>query len=83
MRAMTRATLKNIPAEYLVMVVRALPDPAPNRASVAAPPKAMPAPASFLGSCSNTRNTSKTQSKNINTVRNIYNMLIVLVKSSS
>src|ERR1051326_1275652 len=40
---------KNV-AEYLVILVSAFPEPGPNRASVAAPPKAMPAPASFLGS---------------------------------
>src|SRR5439155_542032 len=41
---------RNAPAEYLVILVKAVPEPAPNRASVAPPPKATPAPASFLGS---------------------------------
>src|SRR5213596_3258396 len=45
-----RASPRNSPAQYLVILVSAVPEPAPNKASVAAPPKAMPAPASFLGS---------------------------------
>jgi hypothetical protein len=40
---------KNIVATYLVSLVSALPAPAPNSASDAPPPKASPAPASFLG----------------------------------
>src|SRR5439155_18915349 len=43
------ANPRNTPAQYLVILVSAVPEPAPNKASVAAPPKAMPAPASFLG----------------------------------
>ena len=49
MMLMMRADPKKMPAEYLVMAVRAVPEPAPKSASVAAPPNAMPAPASFLG----------------------------------
>ena len=45
-----RASPRKSPAQYLVILVSAVPEPAPNKASVAAPPKAMPAPASFLGS---------------------------------
>src|SRR6185369_4124870 len=36
---------------YLVILVSALPEPAPNKASAAPPPNASPAPASFLGNC--------------------------------
>src|SRR5580658_486926 len=70
------ASPKNTPATYLVILVSTLPEPAPNRASVAAPPKAMPPmPASFLGNCSSTRKTSRTQSTNINTDNNINNII--------
>src|SRR5208283_2171185 len=51
----TRARTKNPPAKYLVILVNTVPDPAPKSASVAAPPKAKPAPASFFGSCMRTR----------------------------
>src|SRR5262245_21196050 len=40
-----RARPKKMPAQYLVIFVSAVPEPAPNKASVVAPPKAMPAPA--------------------------------------
>jgi hypothetical protein len=40
---------KKMVAEYFVIFVKALPVPAPNKASVAAPPNAVPIPASFLG----------------------------------
>src|SRR4051794_33671546 len=40
---------KKIPVTYLVILVSAVPLPAPNKASVAPPPKAWPMPASFLG----------------------------------
>lgn len=69
--AMMMARAKNMPAQYLVILVRTLPEPAPNRASVAPLPKANPAPASFLGSCSSTRRTRRTQSTNIRKVRKI------------
>ncbi len=38
------------PAQYLVTLVRTVPEPAPKRASVAPPPNARPMPASFFGS---------------------------------
>src|SRR6266511_2881713 len=41
---------RNTPAEYLVILVSAVPDSAPHKASVAPPPNAIPAPASFFGS---------------------------------
>jgi hypothetical protein len=69
--AMRMARPKNMPAAYLVILVRTLPEPAPNRASVAPLPKASPAPASFFGSCSSTSRTRMTQSINIRKVRKI------------
>ena len=41
---------RKTPPVHLVMVVSALPAPAPNRVSTAPEPNAMPMPASFLGS---------------------------------
>src|SRR6185295_18582583 len=35
---------RNRPEQYFVILVNAVPEPAPNSASVAPPPKAMPAP---------------------------------------
>ena len=82
---MRRAAPKNIPAEYLVMVVRALPEPAPKSASVAAPPNAMPAPASFLGNCSRIKRISTMLSKNRMPDKKKSKMVVIifLVKSSS
>ncbi len=40
---------RKIPAVYFVILVSALPEPAPNSASAVPPPNAMPAPASFFG----------------------------------
>src|SRR5687767_3482760 len=54
---------------YLVIFVSALPLPAPKRASVAAPPKAWPMPASFLGNCTRTSSIKNRQSKIRNTVK--------------
>ena len=71
MIAMSRASPKKMPAAYFVILVSTLPEPAPKSASVAAPPKAMPAPASFLGNCNSINSTSRTQSRNINTVKQI------------
>ena len=80
-----RAAPKNIPAEYFVMVVSALPEPAPKSASVAAPPNAMPAPASFLGNCSKIKSISTMESKKRTADKKNSNMVIIisLVKSSS
>src|SRR5438094_207592 len=44
-----RTKPRKIVAVYFVIFVRALPEPAPKSASVAPPPKATPAPASFFG----------------------------------
>ena len=48
--AINMARAKNTPATYFVILVSALPEPAPNSASAAPPPNASPAPASFFGS---------------------------------
>src|SRR5438128_1191662 len=40
---------KKMPVVYLVIFVKAVPLPAPKRASVVPPPKAWPMPASFFG----------------------------------
>ena len=40
---------RNVAEVYFVILVSALPDPAPKSASVVPPPKARPAPASFFG----------------------------------
>ena len=43
------AMTKKIAVEYFVIFVSAVPVPAPNKASVAPPPNAVPMPASFFG----------------------------------
>src|SRR5581483_7474717 len=53
---------KKAMAVYLVNLVSAVPEPAPNNASVAPPPKATPTPASFLGNWISTSKPSKRQS---------------------
>ena len=55
---------------YFVILVSALPLPAPKSASVAAPPKAWPMPASFLGNCTNTSRISNKQSITSSAVSN-------------
>src|SRR6185437_4316571 len=62
------ASAKKMPPEYFVALVRKLPEPAPNNASVAAPPKASPAPASFFGNCISTKTTRMAQSITIITL---------------
>ena len=57
----TSASTKKMTAQYLVILVSALPEPAPNSASAAPPPKAMPAPASFFGSCISTSRINNRQ----------------------
>src|SRR2546423_6252859 len=64
------------PAAYLVILVNAVPEPAPNKASVAPPPKAMPAPASFLGSWIKTSKINSRQSSTRMTVRKPIRKLI-------
>ena len=44
-----RVRTKKMPVVYLVILVKAVPLPAPNKASVVPPPKAWPMPASFFG----------------------------------
>ena len=68
------------PAEYLVMLLMALPDPAPNKASVAPPPKATPAPASFFGIWINTRRIRNRQFKTRINVKNPINKLIIQIR---
>src|SRR5260370_16179464 len=53
---------KKMAVAYLVIFVRALPLPAPNKASVVPAPKACPMPASFLGRCTSTSKISNKQS---------------------
>ena len=55
---------KKMPVAYFVILVSALPLPAPNSASVVPPPKAVPMPASFLGNCTS---TSKMRSRQFTT----------------
>jgi len=61
---------RKIPAFHLVSLVSTLPAPAPKSASVAPPPKAVPNPASFLGSCTSTSRTRKRQLRNSTTIKN-------------
>jgi len=78
--ARTSAMAKNNPAVYFVIFVSALPEPAPNSASVAAPPKAIPAPASFFGNCTR---TSKIKNKQFTTRMNVKNPINKLMLLSS
>src|SRR6185436_3416063 len=68
MMVSTMARAKKTPAPHLVSFVRALPEPAPKSASVAAPPKAWPMPASFLGNCTSTSKIKNKQSSTSTTV---------------
>ena len=83
--ARTIARTKKKTATHLVILVRTFPDPAPNSASVAAPPKARPAPASFLGSWRSTSRISRRQSTTINTVKTPVSKsrIILSLRSSS
>ena len=60
---------RKIPAFHLVSLVSTFPAPAPKRASVAPPPKAVPRPASFLGNCTSTNRTKKRELRNRITVK--------------
>src|ERR1039458_6650484 len=66
-------------AEYLVALVRKFPEPEPNKASVAAPPNARPAPASFFGNCISTSRISNRQVNIMTTVKNPISNNIVLL----
>jgi hypothetical protein len=77
MMARRRANPKKMPAEYLVMVVSAVPDPAPKSASAAEPPNAMPAPASFLGTCTRIKSISTMQFRNMIADKNPNNIAII------
>ncbi len=77
MMASRRANPKKMPAEYLVMVVSAVPDPAPKSASAAEPPNAMPAPASFLGTCTRIKSISTMQFRNMIADKNPNNIAII------
>ena len=78
MTARIRQSAKKMPEVHFVIFVSTLPEPAPNSASVAPPPKATPMPASFLGNCNSTRNTKMMQSS---TKKNVKNPIIKLIIS--
>jgi len=71
MKGMDRKRHKNrkIPAFHLVSLVSTFPAPAPKSASVVPPPKAVPSPASFLGSCTSTNRTKNRELRNSITVK--------------
>src|SRR5256885_16997593 len=72
--------MKKMPVAYLVILVRALPLPAPKRASVAVPPKACPTPASFLGNCTRTSKIRNSESSTSTTVKKpIIQSIIIFV----
>src|SRR6266436_2442060 len=78
----TSARKKKPPAAYLVILVSTVPEPAPNKASVAVAPNARPAPASFFGSWISTKKTRITQSSTITNVnRAIKNPIITVLCS--
>ncbi len=73
---MSNVNTRNTAVAYLVILVSALPLPAPNRASVVEPPKACPKPASFFGNCTRINNTKNRQSKIRMPVRKAINQII-------
>src|SRR3984957_935856 len=64
-----------------VYFVGEMPLPAPTRASAAPPPKAMPAPASFLGNCTSTSSVRTRQSViNRTDSKTVKNVIIILYR---
>ena len=68
--------MKKIAVAYFVILVSAFPLPAPKSASVAAPPKAWPIPASFLGNCTRTSSVKNKQSITKTTVKKPIRIII-------